>query len=488
MTVEPNTLARRRGSARRVSSSTESSVATWAASKIQAEVLQRLADGATPHMVRAPGRLDVMGGIAAYTGSLVVQMATEDHVCVALRERQDGTVTIEGTADSGPERGKALTIAIDRLIDASGKPIDAARLRESGLENADSATLIVLGTLVEMARCGVPAKLDKGLDVSVGTTLGGLCDAGHEAALAAATIVAFAKANSVPIDTATAVHICVAVGRRWSSTPIGAADASCVLIGVPHELMQFQYDPCLLVGTVPIPDDLLIVGLDCGDANPHASLKYDRAQTAAHMGCLLIDRIIRHDGTNHIQWDGHLSRLSITDYVERFRDRIPAKIKGSEYLERFGETGAPEAIIEPDVVYKVRSRTEHHIYEHTRACQFVECLSRAARSSDDRGFVEAGELMYASHWSYGQRCGLGGIESDRLVHLIRKHGTGSGVYGARVAGRGCGGSVVVCLRANDRASAALDAALADFAEQTGRPVRQIRGSSPGALHFGSKDS
>jgi L-arabinokinase len=199
------------------------------------------------------------------------------------------------------------------------------------------------------------------------------------------------------------------------------------------------------------------------------------------MGRLLVDRIVRHEQRNHNWWDGYLSRISVSDYVGSLRDRIPTRMKGKDFLDHFGETGDSLTTIEPDQVYKIRSRTEHHIYEHARAFQFVECLARGMRTDDHRVFAEAGELMYASHWSYGQRCGLGDVRTDLIVNLVRKQGVGADLYGAKISGRGCGGLVAVLARTTDRAESAVEGVLESFKSKTGNEARLLRGSSSGAL-------
>ena len=174
----------------------------------------------------------------------------------------------------------------------------------------------------------------------------------------------------------------------------------------------------------------------------------------------------------------------MNDYVERFRDRIPTKLTGADFIDKFGMPEDPACCIDPRTIYKVRSRTEHQIYEHARAVQFYECLSRAARTQDERAFTVAGELMYASHWSYGQRCGLGSIETDLLVNLIRRHGEDAGIYGAKVTGRGCGGVVAVLMRDEEQTHAALGGALEDYSLQTDRRAALLCGSLAGALPSG----
>ena len=159
-------------------------------------------------------------------------------------------------------------------------------------------------------------------------------------------------------------------------------------------------------------------------------------------------------------------------------------MKGSEFLDRFGETGDPLTKIDPDTTYKIRSRTEHHIYEHSRACQFAECFSRAVRNGSLEPLKEAGALMYASHWSYGQRCGLGNIETDKLITLIRRQEADGDIFGAKITGRGCAGVVAVLMRNSESARAALARAIDTHQQQTGRTTRPIVGSRPGALVAG----
>jgi len=138
-------------------------------------------------------------------------------------------------------------------------------------------------------------------------------------------------------------------------------------------------------------------------------------------------------------------------------------------------------------MYKVRSRTEHHIYEEVRTRQFLDSLAAAAKQQQSESWLtEAGEALYASHWSYGQRCGLGSVETDALVTLLRARGPQSGIYGAKVTGHGCGGLVAVLLRAGDTPQAAVADALAEYQRNTGLTPRVFRGSTPGALVRGAQ--
>ena len=455
----------------------------WAASKLVAAVLETLPTTAPRFIARAPGRLEVMGGSAEYSGALVLNMTTTEHACVAAQHWDGPGITVHVARPGASSSTVVVELErINRLLEEPVKPTLSGELL--ALAGDCQTSRCVLGTVVEMLGAELLPRLQKGLRIAAGSMMSEAQDIGPAAAVAAATLAALAKANDCQVEPRRAAEICQRVENVWLSAPVGLADAVCALIGEPHALTQLRCRPCDIGELLRLPDDLAILGVDCGRPVPAALEKCTRVRTATAMGRVLIERIIRFEGHDYPGWDGNLSHISVSDYVERFRDRLPTKLKGREFLDRFGETGDPLTRIEPDVVYKIRSRSEHHIYENDRACAFAGLLSRALSTGDKSFLIEAGELMYASHWSYGQRCGLGSVETDLLVGLIRKRAKDAEIYGAKVSGRGCGGIVTVLMSATDTARAALDAALRDYESRSGHAAKLILGSSPGVLVAG----
>ena len=100
---------------------------------------------------------------------------------------------------------------------------------------------------------------------------------------------------------------------------------------------------------------------------------------------------------------------------------------------------------------------------------------------------QAGRLMYGSHRSYSRNCGLGSKETNLLVSLVRRAGVQRGLYGAKITGGGSGGTVAVLVEANPDGTASEPAARAlehvrqSYVVATGREVKTIAGSSPGAM-------
>ena len=482
MKVEQNMAARR---TKRAGSTATASASGWTASQLVRDMIKSFPDGAARYAARGPGRLDVMGGSAEYSGSLVLSATINEYVCAVVQRRTDGMVRITGSRFQPADGAPPIVVKAAQIQDAAKPPAKTADGRK--LESCDDSETArcILGTLGGMVSARVIPNLGGGLSIAVGSTLDDFGNVGREAALACAVASATASAMDAQFDETRAIDLFGAVTPEWFAVWPALADVLGVLCGEPGALARIKSDPCAFAGVIRLPDDVILVGVECGVAQASAAQKYERTRTAVGMGRTLIERIIRYDGVSDLQWEGYLSRITITDYVKRFRDRIPTKIMGAEFLERFGETGDPLGRIDPKVVYKVRSRTEHQIYEHSRALQFVEKMSRAARDGDPDTLTSAGELMYASHWSYGQRCGLGSLETDLLVGLIRRHGAEADVYGAKITGRGCGGVVAVLMRDTQRATAALDRAMNDYHTSTKRQPTLLRGSLPGTLMTGA---
>ena len=61
-------------------------------------------DTAPVFIARAPGRLDVMGGIADYSGALVLQWPIHEATRVAVRPWPEGRIAITSRGHGGAER------------------------------------------------------------------------------------------------------------------------------------------------------------------------------------------------------------------------------------------------------------------------------------------------------------------------------------------------------------------------------------------------
>ncbi|MEK6674405.1 MAG: galactokinase family protein [Planctomycetota bacterium] len=447
------------------------------------ELTRQLVKGVATFVAWAPGRLDVMGGITEYSGGCVLSFPLAHRVCAAVQLRNDRRLSIFVSGGSNGTANAPVVIpwdqlSADRTTVLSG--LNSSHSNKCGVE----MTLCTFGVLAEMlASKMIPAACD-GLSIAISSPLGDFTDVGCAAAIAASVVAAVSAALGVDVDVTAAASACQRMENLWLFRPVGCTDATCSLIGQTDSFVVTECPGEIETRSLRLQDGLEVVGVDCGAWSPDSWKDYTKARTTAFMGRLLVDRIVKHERLSDRRWAGHLAQLSVANYVEHVRDRIPTKMKGKEFLDRFGETGDPLTKIDPAEIYKVRSRTEHHIYEELRTRRFLECLTQWIEKPNPHHLVEAGELMMASHWSYGQRCGLGSVEADRVVNLVKDRGQDADLYGARVSGRGGGGVVCILMRSTDRATLAMKNVLAEYHQKTGRIARLIRGSAPGALTTG----
>ncbi len=432
-----------------------------------------LPDGAK-WVAHAPDCLDVMGGIAELTGSLTLSAPLAEGVHVVVAPRRDERIRIEvvdETASKGhPQNGRSAASewALAVLYDGGG--LIEPHLLGGRATLTCQVRLAVLSVAHALLRSGLTPHLHGGFTAAVAVQKSPALDCRQVAVVQAATAAALTQALGISCGKRQLADICRQAQCDALGRPVGMATHAAPLLADGGKLLQLCCRPFEVGESLTIPSGIAFVGIDCGARHSAADEKYCAARTAALMGREIIARLVAQMQGGQA-WDGYLARVSVTDYVDQLRDRIPTKLKGALYLERFGPLADAHAKIDPQAVYKVRSRAEHHIYEDDRVRQFAERMARTARTGVGQALREAGELMYASHWSYGQRCGLGSIETDLLVNLLRQEGADRGVHGARISGPGAGGMVAVLLDDTPEAVDAVQRAMEAYQQRTGHTAR-----------------
>lgn len=444
-----------------------------APSPLVADVLDRLTGHGPRSIACARGRLGLMGGVSDYAGALVLHSLVAPRVCVGVRRHESAAIRITPCAAPDGNGAAAREFKLADIATLLKREPETWTGRDAANPSGEAYVDCILGAVVEACRAGWTSLDESGFTLAMASELNGFNDVGVDAAMICATLAAFAQLLNRSFDVTDGIELCRRVQNRWTQWPVDGSDAACVLQGVPGNMGSFR-------GSTGAPADLLcmepltLVGLDSGTVSPDAREKYTRVRTASFMGRFLIERIVAHESNDPTQRNVPLAAIPVQDYVTRFRDRLPTRIKGRDFLELFGETGDPLTRIEPDFLYKVRSRTEHHVYEHDRAQQWIKTLNGNRCPDDPVALKTLGELMSASHWSYGQRCGLGGIETDLLANLVQRAAvSGSEFFGAKISGRGSGGVVTVLMRDTDRAWEELERICRTYRDKTDREARLL---------------
>jgi len=437
-------------------------------------------------LTRAPGRLDLMGGIADYSGALVLELPLAVATFVAAQETDGEEIVIESEqlGDSGAEARATFALA---ELTAGAAPLDIAAARALFARDPRRAwSAYVLGALVILHReHGVRPRAMRLLirsDVPTGKGVS------SSAALEVAALEAIAALQGLALDGRTLALLAQKVENFIVGAPCGVMDQLTSACGQADHLLEILCQPAELLGSLPLPPAIEVFGIDSGVRHAVSGADYGSVRVAAFMGYRLIAAATgltaRPVGPGRVDVDdpifgGHLANVTPSRWREELRALIPELLDGARFLAEFQGTTDPATRVDPARSYRVRAATEHPIEEHQRVRLFRALLAGGAASEESRTLL--GQLMYQSHASYSA-CGLGAAATDRLVELVRAAGPEAGLYGAKITGGGSGGTVAILARRGSRA--AVDAIAARHGKETGRAPVVFAGSSPGAHAFG----
>ena len=464
-------------------------------------------------VARAPGRLDLMGGIADYSGGAVLQMPIAEAAVVVLQRTDEPTLEIasvgegrdedgdgsdsDSGGDDGGDGGSASTrhppfrCRLDALLPAGGTdPVSAARavLRRDPSRAWAAYVAGVFPVLAERGtRFGGGARLLVRSAVPVGKGVS------SSAALEVATMRAVAAAWDIPLDAHACALLCQRVENAVVGAPCGLMDQMTSSAGRNGRLLSLLCQPDRLLPDVTLPPTLAAFGIDSGIRHSVGGSDYGRVRAGAFMGYRLL---LAHAAVAaasvparevvDTRWRGYLANVTPSELDGELAGVLPARLSGADFLARFDATTDPLSRIEPDVDYAVRHPTEHPVREHFRVQVFRRLLAGSAReagapvasASAHRTLAALlGECLYQSHASYSA-CGLGSDGTDRLVALAREAGAAAGIHGARITGGGSGGTVAIL--AERGAGELVRDIAARYRQERGHAATVFDGSSDGA--------
>ncbi len=437
-------------------------------------------------VARAPGRLDVMGGIADYSGSLVLELPIQEATFVALQRQSDRRLRIVSLAE-----GAAQTLAFEMALsefENADEPVDyvAARARFQQDPSRHWAAYVAGVFLTLMRERGV--RFRDGARILISSRVPQGKGVSSSAALEVAVMQAVAAAFDIEIDAREMALLCQTVENRVAGAPCGVMDQMTASCGEANRLLALRCQPAELLGMAPIPDEIAFWGIDSGVRHAVTGADYGSVRVGAFIGYRIIAEMaglkVNVSETGAIaqvddpRWGGYLANVTPSEFEQHFAARLPERIEGAEFLSRY--KGATDTVtrVAPERSYAVRVPTAHPIYEHHRVRLFAEMLREEI---NEERMKLAGELMYQSHASYSA-CGLGSEATDRIVELAREAGPGRGIYGAKITGGGSGGTVAILARRD--AAESIRKIAERYAEASGHQPHIFSGSSPGSAGFG----
>lgn len=425
-------------------------------------------------VARAPGRLDVLGGIADYSGSLCLELPLREAACAAVQRRQDGQLVVVSPGRAG--RSERCAVSAEVLRDRAAFHAATA---------AATWTRYLLGPLLLLGEAH-GADWTTGATIVLRSEVPEGAGVSSSAAIEVAVLVAAAALAEVTLDPRSTALLAQQVENHLVGAPCGVMDQCTVACGEADALLRLLCQPCELLGQVRLPATLAVWGIDSGQRHEVGGGDYGSVRAACAMGAVLLAKThgatvtatapgrVRITGT---PWGEHIVNLPPSLFSA---ESLPETLTGADFLAQHHGIADAVATIDPARSYAVRAATAHPIYEHQRVCAAAELLPLGT----DAAARVVGELMFQSHASYGA-CGLGASGPDRLVALVRAAiASGAPLFGAKITGGGSGGTVAILGR--PEADTAVRAIAAAYAAETARGGYVFAGSSPGACAVGAR--
>ena len=383
----------------------------------------------------APGRLDFMGGVADYSGSLVLQMPIRGTTRVSLSAVRGDRLRF---ASRGHGAWSAPLEPFRVLLDSAADETSARGfLQERG---APPWAFYLLGCLWVFCRAK-SWRPTSGLSFDVQSRVPEGMGVASSAALEVATLRALGRLTGARFEGAELARLGQQAENRIVGAPCGLMDQLAAGHGRTGSLLPILCRPDILRRPVPLPPGVAVVGWASGVQHAVAASPYATARTATFMGKRIFEEKTERS------WK-HAAEIAPSYFHDRAPSVLPKSIGGRWFTRRYRKTEDPLAKVSASQTYNVRSALRFPIEENFR-CELAESLLRGSEGRLEDRLRQVGELMLQSHAGY-KSLGLGAAETDQMVDALKALGPGQGIYGGRSSGGGSGGTVVVLLKKSAR--------------------------------------
>ncbi|HYO10769.1 MAG TPA: galactokinase [Tepidisphaeraceae bacterium] len=336
------------------------------------------------HVVRAPGRVNLIGEHTDYNDGYVFPMAIEPEIRFVGRSREDGMVRLASTAYPGELTEFSLNRKIDTAAGGAGGG-------EAGWTNYPR------GIIAELIDAGIPLP---GMDCLISNTLpvgGGLSSSAALLVGTGRTILALA---GLGMDDQRLALLAQKAEHEYAGAPVGIMDQTIVASARAGQAMMLDCRDLTKVFVPLDPRELRVVVANSMVKHELSGGEYGERRRQ----CEEAVRYFQKDNSSITA----LRDVSVTQ-VESARGKLS------------------------EVVFK---RARHVVGEIARTSRYAVLLG-------EKQYDDAGQLMVQSHASLRDDYAVSTPELDFLQEEAMKV---RGVYGSRMTGGGFGGCTVALVQ------------------------------------------
>lgn len=383
-------------------------------------------------IVRAPGRVNLIGEHTDYNGYPVLPMAIDRDFIFVLASNSGRAIHLQNENPSFDSRTFDAIFPVAPYQQGDwGNYVKAAihGILDAGLVDAKNAL---------------------GFDAVIGGTIPESAGLSSSSALVVASAMAFLAASSIPVNETSLADL-LAHAERYVGSEGGGMDQAVSLLAEAGKALKIDFFP-LKTKHIPLPENVLFVVCNSLIRAPKSEgvrYAYNRRVIECRLATALVSNVVGQKTGRSIRVNrladlsaGRLGvkpevlsewalqaignhSLSLAEIARRL-GRTRESVEKENCTLRDGTT-----LKEPNDGFHVWNRYRHVVTEAER----VELFGRALQEGD---LEEIGSLMNLSHTSCRDDYEISCPELEALVSAAREHGA----LGARLTGAGFGGCTV----------------------------------------------
>lgn len=390
------------------------------------EEFRNIYSSSPSHIIRVPGRVNLIGEHVDYNGFPVLPIAIPYDITAAIRKRSDTTVRLCNTNTSFPEVSFEISEHIPPF--ATGHWGNYIKAAVQGILSSRGITAH-----------GVDIMVTGGIPHSAGLS--------SSSALVITGALSFMAANDITIEFIDLADI-LAEAERYVGTQGGGMDQAICLLGRKNHAVRIGFYP-LTVSYVPFPPDYSVViahSLVRSTKTENALVLYNHRPAECRLLTFLANTAFTPDKpferlgdipqtqeiiSGNADIESVISSFLPKDGMTPSDIASCAGISIDTLMEQCRLYHGSTVLIAPDEKLPLRKRARHVFSETARVKKSCETL----KAGNTKVF---GQLMNESHESCDKLYDLSIPELNALVGTMRD----GGAEGARLTGAGFGGCAV----------------------------------------------
>lgn len=459
---------------------------------------QKFGDGSVL-VIRAPGRVNIMGRHIDHQGGLCHSLAIDREVFVLARKRDDRLVRLENLhVEYFPSREFRLE-ELAKYLQSNSWP---AFLNLPFIRRARDATRgdwshYVRGALARL-QLEFPGCALKGMDILVAGNIPFGAGLSSSSALLVAVAQAARLLNDLKMEQEQFIELC-AEAEWFVGTQGGGADHAAIMAASPEKICQIQFFPLSVQTELAWPrDEVSLLVCDSGQRahkNAGARALYNQRVACYELGLAILHKHFpaQMERVRRIaDLRPEVLQVGLPDFYRMLRC-VPERISGSELAEQVPQAWEsmsrriPEAVkfeftLRGVLLFGIGECARSRVFQSAARQKNWKLVGKLMQFSHDGDRVSGmrhgtheeaqspysdGKLQALAEMAGAQhkgaelcfRRGAYGCSTERLDQLVDASLKIPGVLGAQMGGAGLGGCVMVLLQA---------AAEADFIEHIER--------------------